>query len=100
MLCFRCEHRAEFLEGKRRPRYECGLVTQSKHTCYMFKPCKPVVLEKSDKKDFRPPLVGDLFSCRSKAVKLRDNVKLTINNLDDDTYVFEWKEVEDEEQDG
>jgi hypothetical protein len=65
-LCHRCEHRAKYLEdyerakqklieqGRRdeipnlfvhRPRCECGL-DQAVHSCYMYQPVKPLVIEK------------------------------------------------------
>lgn len=60
-LCWRCEHRIRFLEsgGKWHPRCECGTVYQKEkdgekiidghnsHACYMYKPVKPVTLEKA-----------------------------------------------------
>ena len=53
-LCFRCEHRALWLETKtHRPRYECGDEKYSKYSCYMYQPVVPPVLEQ-DKGERRP----------------------------------------------
>lgn len=46
MLCFRCEHRASFLETGSQPRFECGNIENSNKGCYMFIPCRPVVMKK------------------------------------------------------
>ena len=42
-LCFRCEHRAAFLETGSRPRCECG-ESRAVHSCYMFTPTKPIAV--------------------------------------------------------
>lgn len=75
-MCFRCEHRAQFLEskGEHRPRLECGDVQTSKIACYMFMPVKPLVVEKLDMNDPRPLSVG-YFSCRYQVKDIAD-VKL------------------------
>ena len=41
-LCYRCESRAKFLEEGHGPRLECSEITQSKYSCYMFNPVKPI----------------------------------------------------------
>ena len=48
-LCFRCENRARNLEteGRHQPRRECGSTKMSVHTCYAYRPVKPVVLRKA-----------------------------------------------------
>ena len=54
-LCFRCEHRARHLQDKTyQPRCECGMTMCAVWSCYMYQPVKPLVLEKSDKRDPRP----------------------------------------------
>jgi len=70
MLCYRCEHRARFFEAKHRPRLECGEVATSKSACYMYQPCRPIVIQKLDKKDVRPWPASGLFAARSEAVEL------------------------------
>jgi len=63
-LCYRCEHRACFLETGRRPRCECGNAGASNYSCYMYEPVKPVVLEpnENEKRDLR---LGWLLSGRA-----------------------------------
>lgn len=55
-LCWRCEHRALFHEGKGQSRYECGQNT-AVVSCFMFQPVKPVILKK-EKGDKRPMFAG------------------------------------------
>lgn len=43
-LCFRCEHRAEFLENGFKPRFECGMEKTATSCCYMFMPTKPIAV--------------------------------------------------------
>lgn len=45
-LCFRCEHRAKFLEDGHGPRCECGDVKFQSFSCYMYSPCKLIVLRR------------------------------------------------------
>lgn len=67
-LCFRCEYRARFLETGSRPRYECGVVDTSTHSCYMYRPTAPLIIKKED----RRPLTLNLFSCRVNPVGIAD----------------------------
>ena len=69
-LCFRCEHRALWLETKtHRPRYECGDEKSSKYSCYMYQPVVPLVLEK-DKGESRALGIGWALAGRGHAVGL------------------------------
>lgn len=68
-LCFRCEHRAAFLEGGSQPRFECGQPSFCSHSCYMFKPVKPVVLTQSDPSDRRPFLGPALIASRASVLR-------------------------------
>lgn len=68
-LCFRCEHRATFHETKRQPRCECGNVTVGVHSCYMFRPTIPPVME-ADKGDKRPAFGPWMIAGRTHAVGL------------------------------
>ena len=77
MLCFRCEHRAKFLEGGSRPRYECGDIERSNAGCYMFTPCRPVVV-KPNEGDKRPMFGPNMIAGRYTAVELDDEMELTI----------------------
>jgi hypothetical protein len=54
MLCYRCEYRARYLERESErkgfghaPRFECK-VDGAVHSCYMFKPVQPLVVEPSE----------------------------------------------------
>jgi len=86
-LCFRCEHRAKFLEKGIRPRYECGEIEDSKFSCYMFKPVKPVVTAKLGDDD-RPKYAGSLFSARSRFVEVAQDVGLEIEETDTGDYIY------------
>ena len=70
MLCFRCEHRATYLERGFGPRHECKQTTLSKQACYMFIPCTPVITSKLNKEDKRPEHGGPMLGCRMKADRL------------------------------
>ena len=69
-LCYRCEHRARFLENGRRPRYECGEVDSAVDGCYMFRPVKPLVLGVREN-DVRPVTLN-IFSGRVEGVRIAD----------------------------
>jgi len=69
-LCFRCEHRALWMETKsRRPRCECGDEKSSRYSCYMYQPVVPLVLEK-DKGESRALGIGWALTGRGHAVGL------------------------------
>jgi hypothetical protein len=97
MLCFRCEHRAQFLENGSQPRYECGQVKDSKSGCYMFKPCKPVLV-KSDKDDPRPQYGPPMISSRSYAERLvtDEEAELLATFIGESSYLF-YRPVESED---
>ena len=44
-LCFRCEHRASFLETGTAPRYECKNVKDAARICYNYNPVRPCTLK-------------------------------------------------------
>ena len=87
-LCHRCEHRIKWLEtGMHRPRCECGDVnavkgadgnwyvhSSAKHSCYMYEPVKPLVME-VDKGECRSPFLPWMLSGRSHAVGLPTTLK-------------------------
>lgn len=89
-LCFRCEHRAKFLEGGSRPRFECGDPSMNKWACYMYQPVKPVVLAKLDKRDKRPQFGPAMISSRSKFVRVADEIVLDIQHTKDGSFIY-WK---------
>jgi len=82
-LCFRCEHRAEFLENGFKPRFECGMEKTATSCCYMFMPCKPVAVA---------PVAGDkrrifdpwMIAGRVRAQGLIDAERLRLKLVDVD----------------
>ena len=70
-LCFRCEHRAMFLETERRPRMECGDVAKSVSGCYMYRPPRPVVISPREGEE-RPIFIAPAFAGRAKFVCIAD----------------------------
>ena len=86
MMCFRCEHRAKHLEARAKgqhyqPRFECGDIESSKHGCYMFKPCYPLVTEPGQG-DRRPRFGPAMVAAREYAVRVmdpyEDNIRLDV----------------------
>lgn len=71
-LCFRCEHRALFLEGKGQPRCECGEINNQVCACYMFKPCMPVITTVLEYPGMakRPRFSSPMLSSRERGVEL------------------------------
>lgn len=69
-LCFRCEHRARFLELGFAPRCECGAIEQAVCSCYMYKPVLPVLLRPNE--GDRRPISGmpTMLSGRAHRVPL------------------------------
>lgn len=70
-LCFRCNHRAVFLETGHGPRSECKDINNATGGCYMYTPTKPLILVK-DSTDKRPQFAGAIFSSRSRSGGLAD----------------------------
>jgi len=66
-LCYRCEHRAAYLETGEQPRSHCGQVDTAVISCYMYRPVKPVVLT-PDKGDGRPLGAPAMIAARAEAV--------------------------------
>ena len=94
-LCFRCEHRAMFLEKGHQPRCECGDIKSSKWSCYMYSPVRPMVLTKSDKKDKRPQFGPYMISSRSSGVVVeQDKIQLKLHKYKNGSMIY-WapKEV-------
>jgi len=90
-LCYRCEHRARFLETGVRPRYECGNTESSNYACYMYRPVMPVLLKKQ-KEDTREQFAGWAFSARSEAVGMPD-MELSVKHQDGGSLLY-WKPKE------
>ena len=113
MLCYRCQHRLEYIEstkyewidGKRvikkegrRPRMECGNINTSNYACYMFQPIKPIVIEMVDSeknlKIKRSPFDSPFFAARSKFIREVKTDKLRAVTTKDG-YFLEWITVEE-----
>lgn len=91
-LCFRCEHRARFLEDGSRPRYECGDVKSNKYVCYMYRPVLPVVLDKLDKTDKRPQFGPPMISSRSMFVRVAEpEMELSLLSVTKSKKVLYWR---------
>ncbi|OGX12796.1 MAG: hypothetical protein A2351_07350 [Omnitrophica bacterium RIFOXYB12_FULL_50_7] len=90
-LCFRCEHRARYLEDKIQPRYECGQPALGVYSCYMFRPVRPLVLKQANKKDPRPILSMPMISGRVCGVRIADG-KAVAKKLKDGIAVF-WQRI-------
>jgi len=80
-LCFRCEHRAEFLENGFKPRFECGMEKMASSGCYMFMPCKPVAVAPNSGE--KRPIFGPwLIAGRIHAQGLVDHERLRLKLVD------------------
>ena len=86
-LCHRCEHRVEYIERKyiseddehiHTPRAECGDAKNSKYSCYMYRPVRPLRLNKDSKEDKRPQFGPTLMSSRSYALEIPE-MELKLN---------------------
>ena len=89
MLCYRCQHRVNFLENGSRPRYECGEIQSSKYICYMFKPIAPVVLTPNEGDD-RPIGGPTMISARVHWAdnQHEDEFELVLDELGDKEYAM------------
>jgi hypothetical protein len=92
MLCFRCEHRAKYLEKKIKdkdasaPRAECYMAESCVMGCYMFQPVKPITIRprKGDKR----PMTLNIISCR---VERSEDVELNLRLVDcENKYLLYW----------
>ena len=84
-LCYRCEHRAMFLESGRQPRFECGSATSCVVGCYMYRPVNPIVI-KPREGDSRP-LTLDIISCRVEGVRVAD-LQIGVKVVDDGVLIY------------
>lgn len=113
MLCYRCQHRAKYLEDLAKlkqkytvseeykdtfvssPRFECSQIESSVMGCYMYKPVKPIAI-KPREGDIRP-LSLNMFSCRVGRV---DDVKVELELQGEqinDSVIFYWVPKKNEE---
>ena len=90
-LCFRCEYRAQFLEDKRQPRFECGMIESSVMGCYMFQPVKPICIKPREGDD--RPLSLNILSCRVERTENKPNLQLFTIQNENDTLIY-WKPKE------
>lgn len=82
-LCFRCEHRAVFLESGDMPRFECGTERMASACCYMFMPTKPVVvgpIEGEKRPIFGPPFIAGRVQSHGLVPDERIRLKLVDMN--------------------
>ena len=114
-LCNRCETRAEHFETGSQPRCECGSVElvkadpddvvaaacphckgrvrarpQSVTACYMYRPVRPIVLQKRAGDD-RPQFAGAMVSARSEGVRTacsKEDIDLASWSKDNCTMLF------------
>lgn len=70
-LCWRCEHRATFHDTGFGPRSECQQTEMAVHSCYMYRPVKPLVLA-PDKGDRRPMGAPAMIAARAHAVRVAE----------------------------
>ena len=108
MLCYRCQHRLEYIEsteygyedGERvvrkeghKPRMKCGETNTSNYICYMFQPLKPIVMDVADSekelKIKRSPFDPPFISARSKFVREAKASKMEAIGVKDG-YVLRW----------
>ncbi len=91
-LCFRCEHRANYLETGQAPRMECGSPEMCVGGCYMYKPVRPVVVEQQNPDDprpiFGPPMLAGRV--RFKRVSNDDDNHLKLVQPNDNEYLVFW----------
>jgi len=92
-LCFRCEHRAEFLENGFRPRFECGMEKTATSGCYMFMPCKPVAVAPNDGEE-RPIFGPWMIAGRVRAQGLIDAERLRLRLVDLSGYAVKGEPLE------
>ena len=90
-LCFRCEHRAIFLETGDHPRFECGMEKMASSGCYMFMPCKPIAV--APNKGEKRPIFGPwMIAGRVHANGLVDHERLSLQlvGIDKDSVAAVW----------
>jgi len=90
-LCYRCEHRARFLETGDHPRFECGMEKMASHSCYMFMPCKPIAVGPI-KGEKRPIFAGWMFAGRIQSYGLvaDERIRLKLIDLGDGKVSAVW----------
>ena len=87
-LCYRCEHRAFFLETGSGARFECSQPEMSVMGCYMFQPVKPICI-KPREGDSRPMSLN-YFSSRVERVDASPELELKGEKTKEGILVY-WK---------
>jgi len=87
-LCFRCEHRARFMETGSGPRCECQDREKAVYSCYMYMPVKPIITKRNDG-DKRPQFSGYALSARSHYVRVAEG-KLAMKRYKDGNALY-WE---------
>jgi hypothetical protein len=97
-LCYRCEHRARFLEsdGVFRPRCECGDIDKSSNYCYMYQPVQPVIIGKRHREDNRPLFGPPFMSARASRIRIPELMAKVKKYLDG--YMPYWVPMTREEK--
>lgn len=98
-ICYRCEHRAKYMESQIAPRFECQQPQSSVCSCYMYTPVKPVILA-VNKGDNRPQFTGAAFSARSHGVCVAEEVVLKLKTYSNGNVIY-WvpKEIKNGKSD-
>lgn len=95
-LCYRCQHRLDFLEKGRQPRCQCGDIDKAVGSCYMFKPIKPLIIVpfESEKRieGLKRPLFGPAAFAGRKSGYEPNNVKLDVIEQEDG-FLLHWVPV-------
>jgi hypothetical protein len=96
-LCFRCEHRAKFLEDGHAPRCECGDIKLSVSSCYMYIPVKPCI---TIPRDLERPRFGPTFiSAREEFHRVPGDheIKLRLNKFHNNEVLLLYEKVKNDE---
>ena len=94
-LCYRCEHRAVYLETGGGPRSECKMSDTAVQSCYMYTPVRPVRL-KLNEGDTRPPIAPAFISARLRREGILDGI-LAVTGYEDSSFVKYWKPADNGE---
>ena len=92
-LCYRCEHRARFIENGHGPRCECGDVDRAVSSCYMYLPVVPVITKPLNTDDPRPVYGPPMIAGRvvySKLADINEEIFLNLHQIDEG-YLALWE---------
>lgn len=92
-LCYRCEHRATYLQEGYAPRAECKSSDTAVSSCYMYQPVRPFIMQ-PNKGDDRPAVGPSMLTARSHAVGIMDGrVEVHANG---EQFILYWVPTEPE----